>query len=329
MFRRPFRLAIPSTLALVLTSILSVSGAFHWTPELSSALKNHAAAAPVIWESTLTFFNSALALLMTFDLRTNGRGASFLPPGNVAWIIAPLFQQTFTMAVMAYILPYAVLKWKIIGALVFGLAAFWSGRWAAYSTAAILLAEFAVAYAPLLSPSWTLRLFGRRITAVSHKFIPGFLLALGITLKYLWASFPERRDDELVARVDPTSGGLEYSYDPLRATPRLDDFFVVSGFFVLLELSPTLRSIFDRTVLKFAGSLAYASLLVSGSVMLALGSVLRHHLTTVVNTSEPVTLLVLFLTLIPAALVASAAWRFSVDDGSIWIARGLYRWVTR
>jgi hypothetical protein len=298
---------------------------------LSQTLANQSAAGPLIWESTITFFNSCIGLFMDTSLRKDSRGSAFLPPRTLGWIIPIIFQQTYCIAVIAYLLPFAVLRWKIKGGIIFGLAAWWSGQWVWYSTFSILLAEFSVVYSPLLSNFWILSLFGRWTVRVPQKLVPSILLLIGLTLKYTWASIPTHRDDELIGHVDATSGSLLWNYDPLKAYPRLDDFLVVASTFVLIELSPRLRKLMDVTVLKFFGSLAYSSFLTSGTIMLTIGCPLEHHLSIHYGwkVHSPLLLLLLFITTIPASLLFSLVWRFTIDDGTLFVSRRLYIWITK
>ncbi|UZJ53102.1 hypothetical protein CBS101457_002422 [Exobasidium rhododendri] len=330
-FRRPFRLAGPCSLALAFCSVFCVSGAFKYADEVSLALSNQSAAQPRIWESTVTYFNSCVGLLMDISMRRDARGSSFLPPGSTGWIIPVIFQQTYCVAVISYMLPYSVLRWKIKGGIMFGLAAFWSGRWVWYSTFAIFLTEFSVVYKPLLAASWTLKLYKERTCQVKQQVLPFILLAIGAALKYSWASIPTHRDDELVARVDPTSGALDRHYDVLVASPRIDDFLVVSAVFLLIELTPGLTDFLNRRSLRFLGSLAFSSFLTSGTIMLAVGSALHHHLSKTFgwNSHNPVLVLILFVCSIPSACVFSLLWRITVDDGTLAVARSMYRWVIK
>lgn len=329
LFRRPFRIAGPTSLALAWTSILTVSGAFKYANEVSALLQNQSAAEPRIWESTITYFNSCVGLLMDISQRRDARGSAFLVPGSLGWVIPIIFQQTYPIAVLAYIMPHAVLRWKIIGGVVFGLAAWWSAQWVYYSTFAILLAEFSVVYLPHLPSTWTLRLFGRKCCAVRQEVVPCLFIALGTALKYTWASIPLHRDDEIVAHVDPTNGKLLWNPIKEKAHPRLDDFLFVSGFFILIEIVPKIRGLLNNKPLRQLGSLAFSSFLTSGSIMLATGSALHHHLVTVQHweAHSPLLLLVLFLTTVPSALLFSLIWRFTVDDGALLASQLLYKWM--
>jgi hypothetical protein len=331
MFRRPFRLVIPASLALAFCSILKVSGAFKYAAEVSYVLTNQTAAGPTIWESTITYFNSCTGIIMDYSLRKDTRGSAFLPPSNMGWILAVVFQQTYCIAVIAYILPYAVLSWKIRGAILFGLAAWWSGVWVWYSTFFICLAEFSVVYSPLLKPTWPLRLPGKRVLHIKQQIGPLLLLITGVALKYSWASFPTHLDDELVAHPDPTSGALNWNYNPLIATPRVDNFLVVSATFMLIEVTPSMHRYLNVGVLKYFGSLAFSSFLTSGSIMLATGSALFHYLVAKYNwnSHDPLLLFILFITTIPASLVFSLFWRYTVDDGTLLLSRFLYKWFTK
>jgi len=309
---------------------MTVSGAFKYANEVSNSLANKSAAEPLIWESTITYFNSCVGYLMDFSLMKNTRGSAFLRPANIGWIIPIIFQQTFCISVIAFMLPFVILRWKVLGGILFGLAAWWSGRWVWYSTFSILLAEFSVVYLPLMPETWTLNLYGKRNIQVGQKVIPLFILSLGVLLKYLWTIFPTHLNDELVAHVDPTSGNLMWNPDPLTATPRVDDFFIVSSSLLFLEISPLLRKGLDQKWLKLLGSLAFSSFLTSGTVMLAVGSVLRHHLISRLHwtSDSPLVLFVLFLSCVPSALIFSLIWKMIVDDGSLSIARYLYKWFT-
>ena len=255
-FRRSIRLAIPVAFTLAIVLVLNVTSSFSNASTLAASLSNPIAQPPAPWSSTLQYIDALTTYLFDNSGTLISTPVEFIPlPGIVAFLTR-CFIQSFSVYTFAVLLPYTRTNYKFgIGAIL-TVWAWWIDSWAWYSLTGLLIAEAVVVYdfsalasAPIFS-KW------KRI----QVWMPFALsLALGVTLKYLWATaFPSRRVDELVAHVNITTGYIltdPQQFQVLR--PRLDDYFVATGILGLIELSTNVRIVLDNALFK---SLAKISL---------------------------------------------------------------------
>ncbi|KAK0524259.1 hypothetical protein OC834_005602 [Tilletia horrida] len=325
-FRRPFRFVMPLTIALAFTSVLSVGGAFKYAAELSRETSNDLAMPPRIWQSSLTYFNSIVDLMMSEGFALNERGIAFLPPSTFSYVIPIIFRQTYSIMPIAWLLPYTVLRWKGIFVFVFIMAAWWSGRWSFYSSTGLAIAELMVVYLPSLPRSVNITRSG------SIKFwlplIPLTTMAAGIFLKYYFANIPEH-SDYMAVHVDVETGRWIEAPDPKYAYTRLDDYFVAASALLLLELAPrAVRAGFDNALLRWLGRISFALFLTSGTVMLTLGSVIRHHLVHAMSITESSKILAaVFFATVPVSLVTAEIFWWTVEYPSVLFSKWLWAWI--
>ncbi|KAJ1025146.1 hypothetical protein NDA16_002652 [Ustilago loliicola] len=328
-FKRPFRFLIPVVVTLcMVTLVIGVNG-FRYAPEVSEALQNQLAMPAAQWGSALEFFNSVFFFFSTSVYYKTARATQFIPPAGTLWIIPVLFQQTYVLIILAFALPYTVLRYKNLGMILLILTTAWVGRWSWYTLTGLLLAEWSTIYLQLLPTK------GIPINREGSRHIPTWVpgiafLAIGTLLKYLWiAAFPEAAEREYIAHVDGHTGKLNYSLNPSEiAYPRYDNWFLATGILYLVEISPSAQKILGSRVVAYMGRWAFSIALISGTLMLSLGSLLRHHLVQNLGWSgEGGILGVLFVVLVPASLVLAEVYSRVVDDAGLWAANWLFKWI--
>lgn len=329
-FRRPVRLVVPVLVALAFTSIVSVAGGFNRASRFAELTSNPLAQPPHIWTSTLEYVNSAFDLFFNVNSLKTDRGAAFLPPSGLAWVIPIAFQQSFTAYTFSILMPYTTLSAKLWAFAGFITVSYWLGSWAWYTLTGLQLAEMTTCYLSLL-PTAGLPLDRHGKRHMPAWLVPGLFLALGITLKYLWASMPSRRDDEYNFHARMADGSLNRGLNPSTTPyPRVDDYLVATGAMVLLELSPMTQRVFSNAVFKFFGRISFALYLVSGTVCLSLGSFLYLHLveqkgwTDLSHVSA-----VLFFACTPVCILAAAIGHFAVEAPAMAGARWLFDYMRR
>ncbi|KAE8196362.1 hypothetical protein A4X06_0g1430 [Tilletia controversa] len=325
-FRRPFRFILPLAVALAFTSVLSVIGAFKHAPELSAETSNVLALPPRIWESILTYVNSIVTLMMSEGFALNERGLAFLPPSTFSFVIPIIFRQTYSIMPIAWLMPYTVLKWKAIFLMVFITASWWSGRWVFYSATGLAIAELSVVYLPIMPRSINITRSG------SIKFwlplLPLTTLALGIFLKYYFASMPEH-SDFMTTHVDVVTGRWTQSPNPIYRHTRLDDYLVAASSLLLLEISPrSVRALFDNFALRWLGRISFALFLTSGTIMLSLGSLIYHHMVHSMGvTDSSKVLAAVFFATVPVSLATAEIFFWLSETTSNVAAKWLFNWI--
>ncbi|PWZ00058.1 hypothetical protein BCV70DRAFT_189823 [Testicularia cyperi] len=328
-FKRPFRFIPPVAITLALVTLVVAVNGFRYADEMATDLNNQLARAPVQWNSALEFFNSLAFYFFTPDAYKTARAVQFLPPSGIMWFIPILFQQTYVMIIIAFILPVTIFRYKTLGMVLLILTTAWVGRWSWYTLTGLMLAEYSTIYLQMLPKQGIpiTRSGSRHIAA----WIPGVVFTLlGIFFKYLWiAALPADANNEIVAHVDGSTGKLNYSTDPAEiAYPRYDNWLLATGVLYLIELSPVAKRVLAIKPLAYLGRLSFSIALISGTVMLSLGSFLYHFF--VVNqgwNSDAGLLGVLFVILVPASLVIAELYARIIDDTTLFATKWLFKWI--
>ncbi|GAK66239.1 uncharacterized protein PAN0_012c4461 [Moesziomyces antarcticus] len=333
-FKRPFRFLIPMAVTLALVSLVIGVNGFRYASEMSSALQNQHATPPVQWGSALEYFNSLLFFFSSPLYFKTARATTFIPPSGTLWIIPVIFQQTYVLIILAFALPYTIMRYKNLGMILLILTTAWVGRWSWYTLTGLLLAEWSTVYLQLL-PAKGIPL-NRQGTRFVPTWVPGVAFALlGTMFKYLWiAAVPAKANNDIIAHVDGNTGRLNYGVDPSQvAFPRYDNWLLATGVLYLIEISPRAQKVLGNRVFVHIGRWAFSIALISGTLMLSLGSFVWHHLTAstaqggLAWTSEAGILGVLFVILIPASCLLAEAYSRAVDDSALWLANWMFKWI--
>lgn len=328
-FKRPFRFLIPMAITVALVSLVIAVDGFRHASLLSISLSNQLASPPAQFSSALEYWNSLFFFFSTPTYYKIARATTMIPPSGTLWIIPVLFQQTYVLIILAFTLPFTVLRYKNMGMILLILTTAWVGRFSWYTLTGLLIAEWSTVYRQVL-PGGRIPL-NRAGTRFVPAWVPGAVFAVvGVIFKYLWiAGLPADAQNEIVAHVDGNTGKLNYGVNPAQvAFPRYDNWLVATGILYLIELSPRAQRSLSTPVLKYIGRWAFSISLISGTLMLSLGSLLRYHLTASLGWTSPAAILaVLFAALIPASLVVVEVYARLVDDAALWVADWLFRWI--
>ncbi|CAD6893332.1 unnamed protein product [Tilletia controversa] len=334
-FRRPLRFFFPLAIALAITSAVNGLGGFKQANAFVALTSNNFAAPPRIWGSTIEYFNALSGFFFATEDSFLDRGVQFVPPAPMMWFVPRVFMQSFTCYTFSYMLPFVLTKHKFWSLGIFTLATWWLGIWAWYSLTGLMIAELVVAYdlpaiaqygIPIGVPAFINK--AKKVHLASWL-PPLVLLVLGVTLKYLWVFFPDRKNDEIIWHFNKFTGGLNHDFPIYQiAFPRLDDWFVCTGAFFLLEMSHGVRVVFDNFLFKAFARISFPLFLLSGTVFMSLGTFLHQHLYHSQNwTSEAALLGVEFAACIPLAIGVATAFHFVVEEPSIIFSRWLFKWL--
>jgi len=331
-FRRPFRLFFPIAITLAVVMALTLTNGFKYASFMSDQLHNQAAQAPRKFGSVLEYFNSLATLFLAPTTEKDSRAVAFIPPSGISWYLEVAFQQVYVLTVYAWVLPYVTLKYKAIGITSMIALTAWVGRWSWYTVTGLAIAEFAVVYKQMVMPAnpqaRRLSIAGLRKDSKVVFIAPIIFVLLGVFFKYLWAdAFPERAPYEIIAHASQNNAGLNYDTNPnTKAYPRYDNWLLCTGLLLLIELSPRAQRILSWAPLVYLGRLSFSIALISGTIMLSLGSFVYYHLVSNVHITEPATLLaILFAIFVPMSIVSAHIFSFIVDDASLAISRFMFR----
>lgn len=328
-FKRPFRFIPPVAVTLALVTMVVAVNGFRYASDLSAALDNQLASPPAQWDSFLEYLNSVFFFFSTPDYYKTARATQFIPPAGTLWIIPVLFQQTYVLIILAFALPFTILRYKNLGMILLILTTAWVGRWSWYTLTGLLLAEWSTVYLQLVPAK------GIPVNRQGSRFVPTWLpgllfVLLGTFFKYLWiAALPADANNEVHAHVDGNTGKLNYSTNPsVTAYPRYDNWLLATGLLYLIEISPVAKRVLANKVFVHMGRWAFSIALISGTLMLSLGSLVWHHLTVSLGWKNEAGILgVLFLILMPASCLLAEAYSRLIDDSTLWFCNWLFRWI--
>lgn len=331
-FRRPLRLFFPIAITLALVMALTYTNGFKYASFMSDQLHNQAAQAPQKFGSALEYINSLTTLFLAPTTEKDSRAVAFIPPSGISWYLEVAFQQVYVLTVYAWVLPYVTLKYKSIGMVSMIALTAWVGRWSWYTVTGLAIAEFAVVYKQVLMPAnpkaRRLSIAGLRKNSKVVFIAPIVFVFLGIFFKYLWAdAFPKRAPYEIIAHASQNNAGLNYDTNPTaKAYPRYDDWFLCTGLLLLIELSPRAQRVLSWAPLVYLGRLSFSIALISGTIMLSLGSLVYYHLVSNVHITDPAAILaILFAIFVPMSIVSAHIFSFIVDDASLAFSRFMFR----
>ena len=293
-FKRPVRLLPLLALSLALTAFIAHLDGFRHASSLSSQLFNPWAQPPRPLKSFVEYLNVLFAFFFADPWSFGYYDVPFsvIPPAGAMWVVPVLFQQTYTLVTVAYLIPFGTLRAKLVTWTGLTFVCYWVGSWAWYSLTGLALAEFAVVYVPRLSASgytgmafdlnflWALPRSvgllkqGKRLRCKGHfaLWVPGAAMAIvGLALKYLCAWVPAARMGEYWAHTDITTGNLLHpqpgsssgsgtsaGFDPYATPyPRIDDWLVATGMLCAIEVAPRFQDLLANRVLVHLGRLGF------------------------------------------------------------------------
>lgn len=342
-FRRPIRILVPVALSFALISVLTATNGFKYANVLASDLNNQAASPPAVWENALEYFNSLLSLLYQPYAQRDSRAVNFIPLGRIAWFVDVAFQQIFVMVVFAFVLPFTIFKYKVIGFSSMILLSAWVGRWSWYTITGLVLAEFSVVYRSMMPDKASTAMAQRgqrrvsltppkfnRFQTLMTKLVPLAMIFIGVLFKYVWAAAaPQYQNKELLAHANVNTGKLSTNFDPVeRAFPRYDDWFLCTGLLVLIELSDVAQNFLSSGLFVYLGRLGFSIALISGTIMISLGGLLHNHLVNTLQVSSVSLILwVEFLAMIPCCLICADTWSRLVDDAGLKLSHWMFHFA--
>lgn len=202
------------------------------------------------------------------------------------WIVTAVFQQSYTVFVAMVIIPYTRKSWRVYGAILFILTAWWVYSWAWYSITGLLLADAVmnmgfrekskagISLGPIWFPAWPLYIA---------------VMAAGWIMQFVWvAARPDLANEEIKYHTGLyATGGLYTWNDPNNPQLRADVYLIVIGFFGLLEHFDWMRTIFANPVFRFLGKRSFGKQLprplrgmssITNDLCSILPAPIHHHL---------------------------------------------------
>jgi len=212
-----------------------------------------------ILPSSLANFN---AIFMTFWISHNfqAQAANFAFPSQMLWVISAVFQQSYTVYMAMVIIPYTRPRWRVTGAIAFILTAWWVYSWAWYSITGLLLADAVINMG--LQPGGSASHLSISKIRLPVWIIGGLLMSAGFIMQFVWtAARPDLQNAELLYHTGIyNTGGLNTSVDVTAAQIRADCYLIILGFFLILETSSVVQSVFRNKFLVLLGRRSLSTL---------------------------------------------------------------------
>ncbi|KAF2861981.1 hypothetical protein K470DRAFT_269501 [Piedraia hortae CBS 480.64] len=246
--RRGIRLWIPTAMALIICyAIFSKTLGTEYMNAFSAQTQNESMTKDLyMLPNSLANFNSIFDIFWTL------------------WVVSVIFQQSYTVFMAVAIIPYTRNSWRLKGALVFILAAWWVYSWAWFSVTGLLFADLVVNYNfKAIAQMHRLETYAAGATC----------LIAGFTMQFLWvAAWPELYTAEIKYHTGVyQTGGLWLWNDATAPLLRADDYLVIVGFNLLLESTDVLQRIFRSRALVFIGKRSFSYFLLQSIIAYALG----------------------------------------------------------
>ncbi|PPJ50464.1 hypothetical protein CBER1_06749 [Cercospora berteroae] len=263
-------------------------------------------------------FNSLFNLFwLTYD--------HYKQAANKFWPTATLW--SYTVYFLMVILPFTRPKWHISGLGLFAFGSFWMGYWGWYSVTGLIFADLAVNVT--LKAELKAGLKVRDDWRIPYAAIVPMLVGVGIAFKYAFIVRPQYTDKLLVLHpyLDISS-----RYSPsttVEAGPyaRLDDWFVITGILLAVELFENAQYYLSFKPLVYVGERSF-SIFVAQCIFFWTGGIklwllLHDERGFSTASANGVVFLVGFLAV---SVFAELFFRL-VDAPSIWLAKKTYTWL--
>ncbi|GIZ41253.1 hypothetical protein CKM354_000456500 [Cercospora kikuchii] len=294
--------------------------------EFKTKLPNESIMTPTTVYDGGAAFNSLFNLFwLTYDHYK--QAANMFWPTATLWVPSIIYFQSYTVYFLMVILPFSRPKWHISGLGLFALGSFWMGYWGWYSVTGLIFADLAIN--ATLKAELKAGLKVRDDWRIPYAAIAPMLFAIGIAFKYAFIVRPQYMDKLLV--LHPYLD-ISTRYSPsttVEAGPyaRLDDWFVITGILLALELFENAQYYLSFKPLVYLGERSFGIFVAqciffwTGGIKLWL--VLRDERGLSTASANGVIFLVGFL----AVFVFAELFFRLIDAPSIWLAKKTYTWL--
>ncbi|CAD6442146.1 8d9f3990-add8-4178-8149-cf3797e2eb55 [Sclerotinia trifoliorum] len=340
-FRRSFRLIIPTIFSLSLITLLShITSTDHFTTLFITRTANASIQTPSALSSPvpLTLFNSIFTLfLSTSHTPLHKLSAVRAFPSATLSILPILYSQSYTLYITTLIIPYTRPLWRLKYSPLFLFTAYWVSSYSFISISGLLLTDFfLLPNSPLLLHSKTGFPLPKQLT---KKRVPSWMpytliLLIGIGLQYFYItsnSEVKTANAELKAHTDiyGSSGGLNTTPDLKEQTPRIADWLILCGGFLLLETRKGVQNLFKNTVMIALGKRSLSYFLTQSIVVYSAAIPLYLHLVVDKDVSDIAATCICFVISVLGTLVCGEVFYRGVEIPSLWAGVCSWGWMRK
>ncbi|BFZ57695.1 hypothetical protein PYCC9005_004748 [Savitreella phatthalungensis] len=326
LFRRGIRLFVPVIVTLALVVITEKAGAYKAIARLRDELGNKVIEEPYPLDSALQWFNASFNIFWWIDGLQAGVKAF---PTEQLWIVSVVYQQSYTVYMLAIMIPYTTKYWRFWGLILFSALSWWLTSWAWYGVTGLILAELATSHNlnARLSNGFSLPKTSRKLPFLV---LPLLSLAIGIVLKYVYeVAEPNKINNELVFHTPIYGGGLNRDFSVNQPQQRASTWFMLVGIFLIVEAMPGVQRFFANPVFRYLGRISFGLFLTQGILMYSAGVRLYVAFVADGHMARPLAQLVVFAIMTPVCFLAGDIYARLVDNPSKWFANELFDYFRR
>lgn len=251
---RPIRMGLSLAVGLAISCAIFSTINTNYLEDFAILVGNPYLRAPERPDGALASFNSIWNLLwVTKDYSLQMGNLAF--PSWTLWVPSAIYLQSYTVYIFMAILPFTRPSWHFTGGLMFAFGSWWFNSWGWYSVTGLFLADISI-NPPLRSG--LMRGYANHSGSVHlpYWFFGCLFLVVGYALKYVWtAALPDLFwKGEAHAHPSRYTGGSSFGYaGGDQPYPRMDNWFVIVGWLILLEFSETVKMILGSKPVKAIG----------------------------------------------------------------------------
>ncbi|KAK3117330.1 hypothetical protein LTR53_001447 [Teratosphaeriaceae sp. CCFEE 6253] len=320
--RRGIRLWFPTAAALIMCyAIFTKTLGTAYLAAFAEQTKNELSTMGSLWimPNSLSNFNSIFEVFWVANA-LSAQSGNWAFPTQTLWVITAVFQQSYTVYTTMVVIPYTRKTWRLYGAGVFILTAWWVYSWAWFSISGLLLADLVVSFDfKALCQAHRLR-----VVAVASA-----CMVAGFAMQFLWVTaFPGLQNAEIMYHTGLyATGGLYTWNDPTTPQLRADDYLVIVGFYLFLESSDLLQRIFRNPAFVFLGRRSYSYFCLQSIIAYTLGIKTVSNMIGDSMDGYAKATGIAFIACLGVTLAAGEVFYWLFDRSSQKLARIVFAWI--
>ncbi|OJJ45247.1 hypothetical protein ASPZODRAFT_133878 [Penicilliopsis zonata CBS 506.65] len=286
---RGIQLWFPVAVSLAIVTVAFSVTSTEYLAVFKARSANPVLEVPYLLPNTFAYFNAVFDLFwQTHKLQTQAANRAF--PSATLWLLNAVYLQSFTVYIAMVIVPYTRARWRVHGAILFVITAWWCDSWAWYTISGLSLCDMVInmdwkAHAARGIPvAYNNNNNNNNNNKTSFRipvYIPcSLLLVAGLLMQYLWAAYrPDLFEREYKYHTNMYyTSGLNDEYTTHHIPARDDVYLVLLGVFGFIESYTVIQRVLENAVLLFLGKRSLSYFLITAPMLYIAGIPLFSHL---------------------------------------------------
>ncbi|RDW66689.1 hypothetical protein BP5796_09438 [Coleophoma crateriformis] len=337
-FCRGLSLWFPLAIALAIVKLSFTKATSERLYDFKTRTGNNSIAVPYIMPTTLAYFNSVFNLFWTTKnfMITSGNTAF---PSQTLWLINAVYIQSYTVYMTMIIIPYTRKEWRVKGAIVFVILAWWCDSWAWYTISGLLFADMVMTMdfkacaqrgIPINTPCAALKKADGSAFRLPVWIPAGLCITAGLLMQYLWVAWrPSLFSHEYLAHTGMYyTDGLNTQYTTHHIPARDDIYLILVGFFTLLETYDFLQRFFQNKFFVYLGRRSLSYFLVQSIIIYLVGTLVFRKVRRDDNSTSSAAAIASLISCLAITVPAAEIFHRLIELPSKVFAHKLYDFVT-